>query len=323
MHKRLYPKPTDVTSGFLDVGNGHRLYYEVSGPPDGFPVLYLHGGPGAGCSGQEHRYFDPSFYRVILMDQRGAGKSTPYAETAHNSPEFLLQDIETLRKHLHIQKWAIAGGSWGTCLALLYAVKHPQHVLRLLLRGLFFGDPAGARHLAEEGGASAIQPKYFEQYAHAPFIPPEARHNLIMAYHDILTFGDAPTRLEAAKRFDLWDTSIAFAHLNEPVLKTIENNPEGSLALATLFFHYARHYYTDSHLKGKIFAGKHALDDMLIDVIHGECDWICPVENAYEFKKYVPHANLTVILAGGHSMGDPLIRDAFVTTLNRWQDEDV
>lgn len=317
----LHPKPEYVEKDYLDVGDGHEIYYEVSGPEDGYPILYLHGGPGAGTSGAEHRYFDTSFYKVILFDQRGAGKSKPYAETNDNSPEHLLSDIENLRKHLDISSWAICGGSWGSTLGLLYATKYPQHVTRMLLRGIFFGDYRGSLHIIEAHGAASIQPEYFQQYAEAPYVPEAARHNLTQAYHDILMYGDKETQIEAAMRFDIWDNSIAYAQPNTKALDFIRRNPERSLGLSKLFFHFVVNHYAHKDYKHQIISKLEVLQKMPIDIIHGECDWICPVENAIELKRRCPNANLNIVLAGGHTVGDPIIKQEIIDTLERWKEE--
>ncbi len=322
MSEFLYPKPHKIEADHLDVGHDHQIYYEVSGNPDGVSIVHLHGGPGAGFSGREHRFFDPDYYRIILFDQRGAGRSLPYAETKHNSPETLIVDIHKLRKHLNIGSWAVSGGSWGSSLALLYATKYPQNVDRLLLRGVFFADARGSRHIIEaNGGAAAIQPKYFEQYAYAPYVPESARQNLTQMYHDVFAYGDEKTQIDAAMRFDLWDTSIAYAQLNEKALQSIKRNPRRSLALAKLFFHFTVNYYIKNDYKKEILDKLDLLAKMPIDIVHGECDWICPVDNAYELKRKCPHANLNIVLGAGHTMADPLIKQAFIETLNNWRHE--
>ncbi len=321
MSDELYPKPENVESGHLDVGDGHQIYYEVSGNDDGYPVVYLHGGPGAGISGMEHRYFDTSFYKVILFDQRGAGKSLPYAEVEHNSPEHLIADIEKLRKHLGITTWAVCGGSWGSTLAMLYATKHPERVRRLLLRGIFFGDYKSSLYIIESDGAASIQPEYFQQYAEAPYVPEAARHNLVQAYHDILMYGDRETQIEAAMRFHVWDASIAYAQVNKKVLEGIRRHPEQSLALSKLFFHFVLDSYAKHDYKKQILDHIEVLQRMPIDIIHGECDWICPVENAQELKARCPNANLNIVPGAGHTMADELIWRAFIQTLDRWKEE--
>ena len=321
MSDLLYPKPSNVHSGHLEVSDGHELYYEISGNPDGFPVLYLHGGPGAGFSGAEHRYFDPDYYQVIIFDQRGAGRSLPYAETKNNSPEHLVADIEVLRKFLRLSNWSIAGGSWGSCLALLYATKYPNLVNRLMLRGIFYGDIKGAKHIIEKDGAATIQPEYFEQYAHAPFVPESARHNLTQMYHDVFEYGDEKTQIDAAMRFDIWDTSIAYVQPNKKAIQNIRRNPGRSLALTKLFFHFTVNHYAKRDYKKDIFKKIETLKDIPIDIIHGECDWICPVANAYELKQKCPHANMNIVLGAGHTMADPEIRDSVIQTLNRWVEE--
>ncbi len=317
--KLLYPKPTHIDCGHLDVGDHHHLYYEVSGAENGYPVIYLHGGPGAGCSGQEHRFFDPDYFKIILFDQRGAGRSLPYASTDHNSPESLVEDIEALRQYLKLPSFALAGGSWGSCLAMLYTLKYPQYVRRLVLRGIFFGDGRGAKHIIEENGAASVQPEYFEQYAYAAFIPENARHNLTQMYYDIFQYGDEDTQIEAAMRFDIWDTSIAYAAPNRKAIQSIKRNPRKSLALTKLFFHFTVNFFLKHDYKADILQKINLLQNLPIDIIHGECDWICPVDNAYELKRYCPHADLNIVLGAGHTMADPLIRDTFIKTLNGWR----
>lgn len=314
----LHPLPENIESGYLPVGNRHKLYYEVSGNPEGVPILYLHGGPGGGISGREHQYFNPEKYKIILLDQRGAGKSTPYASTNHNSPEYLIEDLERLRRHLDIKNWIVTGGSWGSCLALLYTIKYPKRAKRLLLRGLFFGDLKGAQYIIEEWGAAQTQPKYFEQYARAPFVPKDAQSNLTKMYYEIFEMGTRATQLNAALRFNLWDTSIAYREINEDALEAVRADKKKSLALAKLFFHFTVNAFALNDYKGRIFSKETLLKNIRVDIVHGECDWICPVQNAYEFKALCPHASVNIVPGGGHTMADPLIRDAFIETIENW-----
>lgn len=306
--------PELFDTGFLDVGDGHRLYYEQSGNPAGEPALYLHGGPGGGSHPAMRGFFNQEHYRVILFDQRGAGRSTPQGSTEHNTPSDLIADIEKIRLHLGIEKWLVAGGSWGSALSLFYALAHPQRVTALVLSGIFFADQKGARWLAEEGGASEIMPEWFAPYR--DFIPPEQRAGgLGAAYHRIMEGGDPAMIREAARRFALWDTAILHFDLPLERLKEVEDAPEEFIPLSKIYFHYMVHYFRDEN-KARILAGVRSLAHVPCDIIHGRYDLICPVRGAFELHQAFPGSRLHILDKTGHTAREPAIAAKILEVTN-------
>lgn len=304
----------------LPVSSVHKLHIEEYGNPDGHPVVYLHGGPGAGCSYNEHELFDHNHFRTILFDQRGAGKSTPYASTDEQSTQDLVDDLERVREHLGVDKWSVVGGSWGSALALYYANSYPDRTERLLLRGLFLADRNGAFNLSEDSGlANKERPDYWPQYAHWQQIDEAGRHNLIDAYNKALNCGDQAIELEAAERFMTWDNSIATVDYQDDVIGDASDNPFGQLAISRLWFHYAKTEFTKRAVP-EIFNMYDALDNVPIEIIHGSHDYICPVNNARIFGRAYPHARINIIEDAGHSMLDPKITEAMKAAAERWID---
>ena len=235
MHRITEP----YNSGYLDVGDGHEVYYEECGNPHGKPAVFLHGGPGGGFREESRGLFDPEKYRVILFDQRGAGRSRPFANIKANTIEHLVDDIEKLRDKLGIEKWLVVGGSWGSALAMLYTIDNPERVSGLVVAGISLADPAGVNWFVEEGGASRLMPDWFAPYH--DFIPPEDRKNgLAKAYYDILIHGDDHDErvINAAKRFDVWDVMLLRHNVRDDLIQEIKDSPEESLALARIFISY-------------------------------------------------------------------------------------
>ena len=205
--RTLYPDIEPFDHGMLPVGDGHTLYYEQCGNPHGKPVVFLHGGPGAGCNAKSRRFFDPKHYRIVLFDQRGSGRSKPHAELKDNTTWDLVADIERLREHLGIDRWQVFGGSWGSTLALAYAQTHPDRVSELVLRGIFLLRRSEIEWFYQKG-CDAIYPDALEPYlAH---IPPNERGDLIAAYHQRLTSDDPTVRLAAAKTWSVWEGATSY-----------------------------------------------------------------------------------------------------------------
>ena len=202
----LYPPIEPFDQRILDVGDGHRVYVEQCGAPDGAPVVVLHGGPGGGCSPAMRRYFDPSHYRVILFDQRGCGRSKPHASVEHNTTWHLVSDIEQIRDVLGIDRWVVFGGSWGATLALIYAIQHPDRVRHLMLRGVFLMTDAELRWFYG-GGAGAFWPDVWRRFV--SLIPPDERDDLIAAYARRLFSGDLPTETRYARAWASWENTLA------------------------------------------------------------------------------------------------------------------
>lgn len=307
----LYPKRKNHAAGFFRTKDGHKLYYERYGNPEASEkVVYLHGGPGAGCAFDEYRYFDPKHYDVLIFDQRWSGKSRPIAGEGHNSIKAAIADLEGLRKHFGFKKWHIAGGSWGSALALLYTVRHPQKVKSLLLRGVFFGDKKGARYIIEKDGAAAkSKGPWFEEYWR--FV---GKKFLLHPYYQMLTQGGKKAQ-EAARLFIRWDTAIATAKPDKALIEAVDRDPFRNMALSRTFFHFSVHEFKDKH-KSEILKSIKNLD-IPIHIVHGSHDHICPVKNAVLLNKYCRDGHLQVIKNGGHTMRDPAIQRAFIKAADK------
>ncbi len=314
----MYPPISPYKTEMLPVGDGHELYVEQSGNPGGQPVVFLHGGPGGGSHPDMRRFFDPDYYRIIIFDQRACGKSAPFAETKNNSPDILVEDLERLRNHLSIERWIITGGSWGSTLALLYAIKYSQTVKALILSGIFFADKTGVSWLTEEGGASEIMPDWFAPYR--DLIPLDKRKGgLAEAYYEIMESGSEEEVLEAVKRFTIWDTAILNFDINHERIEEIEREPEKSIPLCKNFFHFVHHYYRDEN-KARILEGVKALSHIPCEIIHGRYDLICPVRNAFELHEAFPGSCLHVLDKTGHTMREPNIAARLVEITDEWME---
>ena len=232
-----YPKIEPDRHAMLDVGDGNRIYWETCGNPHGKPALVVHGGPGSGCGAGSRRYFDPERYRVVLFDQRGAGRSTPHADLVDNTTWHLVSDIEQLREKLGIERWQVFGGSWGSTLALAYAQAHPERVTELVLRGIFMLRRWELEWFYQEG-ASRLFPDAWEHYIAA--IPVAERHDLIGAFHRRLTSADEATRLAAARAWSVWEGATSFLHTDADF---VSGHEDAAFALA--FARIENHYFVN------------------------------------------------------------------------------
>ena len=312
----MYPELDPYHTDCLDVGDGHSLYFEECGNPDGVPVVYLHGGPGGGIHPDMRRFFNPDYFRIILFDQRGCGKSEPYGALENNDIEHLVEDIEKLRCHLDIDQWFVVGGSWGSTLALFYVVDYPERVMGMALSGICFGDRNGVDWLAEEGGASEIMPEWFAPYR--DFIPPAKRKNgLVKAYYDIIQNGTDESVLEATKRAIMWDTAILRFELPVERIKHVEDHPEEYVALFKLWIHFSNNFYGPEN-KEKILNGVKGLGQIPCYIIHGRFDLICPVKSAFELHEAFPNSYLYVLEKTGHTMREPNISEKLVEVTDKW-----
>lgn len=315
----MYPPVKPYRSGYLNVGQGHRLYWEESGNPDGAPVVDLHGGPGGGCEPFHRRFFDPKHYRIILFDQRGAGRSKPHACLRDNSIPLLVGDIERLRTSLGIERWFVSGGSWGSALGMYYAIAHPERVIRMMLRGIFFADMAGALDLVERDRPE--QNEYWSQFADWPPVQAARKEKgLFGAYHDILADGPHDLAQEAGIRFYLWDVSIATWRLNEKLLAHARAEPHVALALSRIFFSFAAREYRDGN-RDFLLQGMARLRDIPVDIVHGENDLICHVREAYALKEACPWARLHALPRTGHARIEPAMKKTIVEITDRWRGE--
>lgn len=299
MEFNLFPEIEPYKTGFLKVTNLHNVYYELVGNPQGIPVVFLHGGPGGGIAKSYRRYFDPKYYNVVLFDQRGCGQSTPHAELKENTTWTLVADIETLREHLQLEKWLVFGGSWGSTLALAYAVKHPERITDLVLRGIFLGRPQELKWFYQEG-TSRIYPDAWEGYL-AP-IPPAERGDLMASYYKRLTSEDKAVRVEAAKAWSVWEASTSKLY-QDPVAMSDFGEEEFSLAFARIECHYFVNnmfFETDNFLLQNVPRMRH----IPCHIVHGRYDVVCPVENAWDLKRAWPEASLHIIQDSGHSLSE-------------------
>lgn len=311
MEKRrtLYPAIEPYDSGHIRVSDVHQLYYEQCGNPSGKPVVFLHGGPGAGLDPDYRRFFDPEAYRVILFDQRGAGRSIPHASLDDNTTWHLVQDIEHIREHFGVEQWLVFGGSWGSTLSLAYAEIHPERVSALVLRGIFLCRPQEIRWFYEEGqGTSAIFPETWEQYVR--IIPESERDDMIRAYYKRLTSEDEAVRREAAYAWSVWEAS---ALKLIPDQKTIDEftEPEMAIALARIECHYFVNkcfFETDNYLLEHVDRIRH----IPAVLVHGRYDVICPVMTAWDLHRAWPEASLKIIPDAGHASTEPGIASALV-----------
>ena len=302
----FYPEIQPYVRHTLRVDNTHQLYVEESGNPQGIPVVFLHGGPGAGSEPFQRRFFDPQRYRIVLFDQRGCGQSTPHAELADNNTENLVADIERIRKHLGIERWLVFGGSWGSTLGLVYAEAHPECVMGLVLRGIFLCRPRDINWFYQDG-ASFLFPDYWADYL-APISPAE-RDSMVDAYYERLTGEDEVTRMAAAKAWSLWEGRTATLLPRQSVIEHFVN-PFTALSLARIECHY---FINNSFLEpNQILARADRLKGIPGVIIHGRYDVVCPVEQAFALHQAWPEAQLEVIADAGHSATEPGIVDALV-----------
>lgn len=302
----LYPDIQPHAIHRVAVDPPHELYLEECGNPDGQPVLFLHGGPGAGCEPYHRRFFNPERYRIILFDQRGCGRSTPHAELAGNDTPALVRDMETLRALLGIERWLLFGGSWGSTLALAYAQTHPERVSGLILRGIFLCRDHEIRWFYQEG-ASRIFPDHWRDFL-AP-IPVAERHDLLPAYYRRLTGTNELARLAAAKAWSLWE-GHTLSLLPNPAIVNHFGSPRTALSLARVECHYFMHR---AFLEpNQLLRDAHRLAGIPGIIVHGRYDLICPLENAWELHQAWPDSELRIIPDAGHAASEPGILSALV-----------
>jgi len=307
--RTLYDEIEPYDTGRIGVSSVHQLYYEQCGNPNGKPVVFLHGGPGAGLIPDYRRFFDRDAYRIILFEQRGAGRSIPHASLDDNTTWHLVQDIEQIREHFGIEQWLVFGGSWGSTLSLAYAESHPERVRGLVLRGIFLCRPKEIRWFYEESlGASAIFPDTWEQYVR--IIPEVERGDMIGAYYRRLTSDDESVRLEAAKAWSIWEAT-ALKLLQDQKLIDDFSEPEMALALARIECHYFVNncfFKTDNYLLEHVDRIRH----IPAVIVHGRYDVVCPFMSAWDLHRAWPEAILEIIPDAGHAATEPGIADALV-----------
>lgn len=309
----LYPPIEPYNQGKLKVSELHTIHYEESGNPLGKPVVFLHGGPGGGISPMYRQYFDPDRWRIVIFDQRGCGRSTPYAELRENTTWDLVSDIEQLRQHLKIDRWVVFGGSWGSTLALAYSQTHPDRCKGLILRGIFMLRPSEISWFYQSG-ASNIYPDAWQEYLKP--IPPEERDDLLTAFYQRLTSKDRAVRLEAARAWAVWEASTS-----KLIPSQLSKERFGMAEFAEAFARIECHYFVN---KGFFESENQLLEN--IDrirhlpgvIVQGRYDVVCPMVTAWELHQAWQEAELIVIADAGHSVSEPGIKAALIEATDRF-----
>lgn len=313
--RTLFPEIKPYATQRFAVDALHTLYIEECGIADGLPVVFLHGGPGAGCEPLQRRFFDPQRYRIILFDQRGSGQSTPHAELRDNSTWHLVADLEALREHLGIQRWLVFGGSWGSTLALAYAETHPERVLGLILRGIFLCRDADI-HWFYQHGANRLFPDRWEQFL-AP-IPVAERQDMVSAYYRRLTSSDELERLRAARAWATWEGATLTLEANPQIVEQFAE-VHRALSLARIECHY---FMNQSFLEpNQLLRNAERLRGIPGTIVHGRYDVICPLDNAWELHNAWPEAELCIIPTAGHAVSEAGIVDALIRATERCADQ--
>lgn len=308
----LYPKIEPYDSGRLEIGPLHQIYWEQCGNPSGVPVVFLHGGPGAGAGPMHRRFFDPAFYRIIIFDQRGAGRSRPLGETRENTTPLLIRDMERLRQLFGVDRWLVFGGSWGSTLALAYAQAHPERCLGLILRGIFLCRPSEIEWFLY--GLRAIFPEAWRSFSH--FIPPDERGNLLGAYHRRLINPDPAVHLPAARYWGSYEGACSTLLPNADTVAHFSSDPV-ALGLARIEAHYFTHdiFLPDNSLLDNIRRVAHIPGI----IVQGRYDGVCPIVTADDLHRAWPEAEYIVVPDAGHSAFEPGILRELVRAANRFK----
>lgn len=308
----LFPSIEPSDSGHLAVDGLHEIYWETCGNPEGTPVVFLHGGPGAGAAPDHRRFFNPAAYRIVVFDQRGAGRSRPQGELTDNTTQHLIADLEALRKSLGIERWVVFGGSWGSTLALAYAQAHPGSVRGLILRGIFLCRPFEIDWFLK--GMRMIFPEEWARFSE--FLPPEERDDLLASYHRRLTDPDPAVHLPAAR---IWSTFEGCCSTLLPSPSTVAAFGEDAMALNLA--RIEAHYFVNQIFlpENDLIDNIERIRDIPAVIIQGRYDVVCPIVTAYELHKAWPEADYVVIPDAGHSAMEPGIRKALIAATERFK----
>ena len=307
-----YPPLAPYRTGRLKVSDLHEIYFEESGNPNGKPVVFVHGGPGAGSGPRQREFFDPTLYRIVLFDQRGSGRSTPHAELVDNTTWHLVSDMEALRAHLGISRWQVFGGSWGSALALAYAEKHPDKVSELVLRGIFLLRKWEIDWFYQDG-AGAIYPDAWATYY--SYIPENERGNMVEAYYRRLTSSDPKVRLEAARVWSVWEGSTSRL-LPDSALIQSYGEDEFAIAFARVECHYFMNagFFKDNQLLAEVNKIRH----IPAVIVQGRYDIVCPMKSAWDLHQAWPEAEFILAPDAGHSAFEPSISKGLVAATDRF-----
>ena len=313
--RKFYPEIEPYNKGFLQVDAEHSIYFEECGNPNGKPVVFLHGGPGSGIDPYHRQFFDPKSYRIVLFDQRGAGKSTPHASLDNNTTWHLVSDTERLREKLKIDKWVVFGGSWGSTLALAYAETHPERCKALVIRGIFLCRKKEIDWFYQFG-AHHIYPDEWEGYRDE--IPVGERHDFVSAYYQRLTSSDERVQMSAAKAWSRWEGATIRLHQDKAAISRFTADHH-ALSIARIECHYfvnRAFFKTDNWLIENISKIRH----IPTVIVHGRYDVVCALENAWELHRAWPEAQLEIIQDAGHAANEPGIIDALVRATDKFRE---
>ena len=309
----LFPEITPYRSEMLNVSEKHQIYFEECGNPKGYPVVFLHGGPGSGCNSTQRRFFDPHFYRIILLDQRGCGRSNPQGCIEDNDTNALVSDIETIKTHLSIKDWLVFGGSWGSTLALAYVLTYPSSVTGLILRGIFLSRPSELDWFL--GEVNTFYPEPWERLL--SYLPANERGDALKAYATRVFSSDTLLTQEAAIHWNAYESSIMSLLPREANSNVI--TPEVELARARVQIHYIQH---------QCFVGQRdllkevrTLPHIPTTIIQGRYDMVCPPITAWELKQAMPHAEFEMIADAGHSAMEAGITSALVKATENFKNK--
>ncbi|MCK5725883.1 MAG: prolyl aminopeptidase [Thiotrichaceae bacterium] len=303
----LYPAILPYRTQMLKVDDRHTLYIEECGNPNGIPVVFLHGGPGAGCESYHRRFFNPEHYRIILFDQRGCGRSRPHAELRDNTTDFLIKDMEKIRVTLDIDRWVVFGGSWGSTLALIYSVRFPQKVSGIIVRGIYFCSKAEIQWFYQRG-ANRFFPDHWQHFLEP--IPILEQNNLLHAYYQRLTGDDELAQIRCAKAWATWEARTATLLPKRSLIDHF-TNPHTALSLACLEAHY---FVNDGFMEDlEIIKEANAFAHISGFIIQGRYDVICPAENAYKLHDVWTNSELNIVETAGHAASETDIISALIS----------
>jgi len=316
----LHPEIEPFNKNWLKAGDFHKIYYEECGNQNGSPVIFLHGGPGSGCNPAQRRFFDPKHYRIILLDQRGCGRSTPQGEVHENTTSDLVADIEALREHLSIAKWHVFGGSWGSTLALAYAIKHAKRVISLTLRGIFLSRPSELHWFL--GDVKHFYPEVWQTLL--DYLPENERNNVLIAYEKRIFSEDAQINQPAAVRWNAYESAIMrlqpqdnkAVETTKPAAETLTSNAT-EVARARVQIHYIQHHcFIDGEA---ILKDAAKLAHIPTIIVQGRYDMVCPPATAWLLARSMPHAEYIMVPDAGHSAMEPGITSALVSATEKFK----
>lgn len=320
----LYPELVQYHHNWLKVDKKHAIYYEECGNPAGRPVIFLHGGPGSGCNATQRRFFDPNHYRIILLDQRGCGRSTPQGEILNNTTDDLINDIEQLRLHLGIAKWHVFGGSWGSTLGLAYAIKHSQAVISLVLRGIFLSRPAELKWFL--GDVAHFYPEVWHRLM--GYLPANEQSDVLNAYAKRIFNDDASINSPAAVQWNAFENAIMRLKPMDASTTTAKNTTANTdaeeqkerlneVARARVQIHYILHHcFIDGELMLQQTA---ALKHIPTAIVQGRYDMVCPPQTAWALHQVMPHASFEMIADAGHSAMEIGVTSALIAATERFK----